>query len=205
MKKLALLLMAAALSGCGAGIKTVVRGGFDASGRIAVMPFGGKDAETDLSLSEALTTYLMEAGFDVIERAQLEDVLREQKISLSGATNETIVKVGKLAGVNVVVTGAYRVRKENIRTETRHVDVPPLPRKPGGRQPGGVKQVTDSVRVETATIFSGLTVKFVDVNTGRVLISCSSEKDYDADSVDDALSDMAESIKKSLDKEKGER
>jgi curli biogenesis system outer membrane secretion channel CsgG len=201
MKKLILLSVTASLlCGCGAGVRTVIRGSFDPAGRVAVMPFSGRDAETGLSLSEAFTTYLMDAGFDVIERAQLEAVLSEQKTSLSGLTDETLTRVGKLAGVRAVVTGSYRVRREKVRTVTPQVKMPPAPRRPGNRPLRPVKQVPGDVREETNTIFSGLTVKFVDVNTGRVLISCSSEKNYDADSVNKALSAMAESIKKNLEK-----
>jgi hypothetical protein len=43
----------------------------------------------------------------------------------------------------------------------------------------------------------------VDVSTGKVLMSSSAGKDCDADSVNDALADMAASIKKTLEKEKG--
>ncbi|OGR41707.1 MAG: hypothetical protein A2X35_12590 [Elusimicrobia bacterium GWA2_61_42] len=199
MRQLALLLLAAALCGCGAAVKTVVRGDFDPAGRIAVMPFSGKDADTGLSLSEAFTTYLMDAGFEVMERSQLEAVLKEQQISLSGAmAPDAIAKVGRLAGVSAVVTGSYRVRTETIRTVTPRVKPPPVPAKPGRRPQPGVKQVPGDVRVETSTIFSGITVKFVEVNTGRVLLSSSSGKDYDADSVNKALSAMAQSIKKNL-------
>ena len=207
MSKFFLIAAAAAvLAGCGAGVKTVARGELDPAGRVAVMPFSGRDGETGLSLAEAFTTYLMDAGFEVIERAQLEKVLAEQKISLSGALGqEDLAQVGKLAGVRAVVTGSYRVRRENVRTVTPAVKLPPVRTRPGRRPPQGVKQVPGQVRVETNTIFSGLTVKFVDVATGRVLLSSSVEKDYDADSVNRALAAMAESIKETLEKGKGEK
>jgi len=207
MKKIYLLfLAAAAVSGCGAGVKTVIRGDFDPSGRVAVMPFSGKDEDTGLSLSEVFTTYLMDAGLEVIERAQLESVLKEQKVSLSGAMEPAaIAQVGKLAGVSAVVTGSYRVRTENIRTVNPRIKMPRLQSRPGRRPLQGLRKGPREVRVESNTIFSGLTVKFVDVNTGRVLLSCSTEKDYDADSVGKALSAMARSIKKDLEKQKGEK
>lgn len=206
MKKMILLLLtAASLAACGGSVKTVIRGEFDRSGRVAVMPFSGKDRDTSLSLAEAFSTYLMDAGFDVMERAQLEKVLGEQKASLSGAmAAEDIAQVGKLAGVRAVVTGSYRVRREKVRTVTPRVKLPPSPGRPGKRPLPPPRQVPGDVREETSTIFSGLTVKFVDVNTGRVLLSCSSEKNYDADSVNKALSAMAGSIKKELEKRKGD-
>ena len=204
MKKLLLTFSAAfILSGCGAGVRTVVRQEFNQAGRMAVMPFSGKAEDVGLSLSEAFTTYLMEAGFEMIERAQIENILKEQKLSLSGGTDmETMVQIGKLAGVDVVVTGSYRMRREEIRTVTKPVQ--PAPFKPGKRRPPKPGPgLPVNVRVESNTVFSGLTVKFVDVNTGRVLMSSSSEKDYDADSVNKALAAMARSIRKTLDKQKG--
>ncbi len=193
------------ISGCGAGVKTVIRGDFDTSGRVAVMPFSGKDEDTALSLSEAFSTYLMDVGFDVMERAQLEKVLGEQKVSLSGAmASEDIAQIGKLAGVRAVVTGSYRVRREKVRTVTPRVKITPSPVRPGKRPPPPPRQVPGDVREETRTIFSGLNVKFVDVNTGRVLLGCSSEKNYDADSINKALSVMAGSIKKELKNRKGD-
>ncbi len=204
MKRPLLAFMAAFfISGCGAGVRTVVRAEFNPAGRMAVMPFDGKAEDVGLSLSEAFTTYLMEAGFDLIERARIESVLKEQKLSLSGGmAEETMVQIGRLAGVDVVVTGSYRMRREEIRTVTR--PMPPAPLKPGRRRPPRPGPgLPGNVRVESNTVFSGLTVKFVDVNTGRVLMSGSSEKDYDADSVNKALAAMAKSIRKTLDKKKG--
>lgn len=212
-KTIFLVLAAAALAGCGAGVKTVIRGDFDPSERVAVMPFSGKDEDTGLSLAEAFTTYLMDAGFEVIERAQLDAVLKEQKVSLSGAMDpKAMAQVGRLAGVGVIVTGSYRERREETRTVSHQ---PGMPHQPPPRQgkrmaplhrPGpGQGKGKGETRIESNTVFSGLTVKFVDVNTGRVLLSSSSEKDYDADSVNKALSAMAGSIKKNLEKEKGEK
>ena len=202
-----LLILACGLSACGASVKTVVRGDLEPTSRVAVMPFSGKDEETGLSLGEAFSTYLMDAGFDVMERAQLEKVLGEQKFSLSGAMADSdMAQVGKVAGVKAVVTGSYRVRRENVRTVTRQpggAAPAPGPRRPGKRpapppRPG--KPGPAEVREETSTVFSGLTVKFVDVSSGRVLLSCSSQKDYGADSVNKALAAMARSIKKELGK-----
>lgn len=209
-KAIPLFVLAAALSGCGASVKTVIRGDFDPAARVAVLPFSGRDEETGLSLGESFSTYLMDAGFEVMERAQLEKVMKEQKFSLSGAMAEAdMAQVGKLAGVKAVVTGSYRVRRENVRTVTHQPGMPPPPapgrpgQRPGARpapQPRPGKPGPAEVREETSTIFSGLTVKFVDVNTGRVLLSCSSEKNYNANSVNKALAAMAKSIKKELDK-----
>jgi len=204
MKRTVFVLIGAFfIYGCGAGVRTVVRQEFDPAGRMAVMPFSGGTEDVGLSLSESFTTYLMDAGLDVIERARIENVLKEQKMLLSGGMDlDAIVQVGKLAGVDVIVTGSYRMRREEIRTVTPRMRPVPRPAKPG-RRPVPGPGLPGNVRVESNTVFSGITVKFVDVKTGRVLMSSSSEKEYDADSVNKALAAMAGSIKKTLETRRG--
>ena len=204
MKALAFAITAALfLSGCGSGIRTVARPEFNPAGRMAVMPFSGSDDDVGLSLAEAFTTYLMEAGFDMIERAQIERILKEQRTSRSGAFDtDTLMQIGTLANVDVIVTGAYRTRREEIRTVTQY-SRQPLARPGKLRRQAKLRPLPGNLRIEINTVFSGLTVKFVDVGTGRVLMSSSSEKEYNADSINRALADMAESIRKTQGKKKG--
>ncbi len=60
------------------------------------------------SLTEMFITELSKSGvFQVFERTQLEAVAREQRLSMSGQVSpETLVKVGRLAGVEWIITGA---------------------------------------------------------------------------------------------------
>jgi len=60
------------------------------------------------ALTEMFITELSNSGsFQVYERTALEKVAREQQLSMSGLVSEsTLVKVGRLAGVEWIVTGA---------------------------------------------------------------------------------------------------
>jgi TolB-like protein len=58
-------------------------------------------------VAEWLITSLANTGrFEVVERAQLQKVLKEQQLGISGAINqETAAKMGELLGVKVIVSG----------------------------------------------------------------------------------------------------
>ena len=60
------------------------------------------------ALTEMFITELSNSGsFQVYERTALEKVAREQRLSMSGLVSEsTLVKVGRLAGVEWLITGA---------------------------------------------------------------------------------------------------
>jgi curli biogenesis system outer membrane secretion channel CsgG len=82
--------------------------------RIAVLEFknkadnqwwyhGGAEAAQDVFVTE-----LVKSGkFRVVEREQLEALMREKNLSLSGDVDpSTAVRIGKLLGVNYILTGA---------------------------------------------------------------------------------------------------
>ena len=66
-------------------------------------------------VAEWLITSLVRTGrFDVVERSQLQKILKEQELGLSGMINqETAAKVGALLGVKVIITGSV-IRLGNI-------------------------------------------------------------------------------------------
>ena len=59
-------------------------------------------------VAEWIITALANTGrFEVVERAQLQKVMKEQQLGMSGMINqETAAKVGELLGVKVIITGA---------------------------------------------------------------------------------------------------
>jgi curli biogenesis system outer membrane secretion channel CsgG len=78
--------------------------------RVAVMDFEGIDkleGKADLRLADLLLTSLVKSGrFDVIERSQIQQVLMEQDLGLTGAMDEsTAAEVGQLLGAEWVVLG----------------------------------------------------------------------------------------------------
>ncbi|MBU1206570.1 MAG: VCBS repeat-containing protein [Proteobacteria bacterium] len=76
-------------------------------------------------VAELLITSLVRTGrFDVVERAQLQKILKEQQMGMSGMiSQETASKVGELLGVKVIITGSV-IRLGNIYdVNTRLINV----------------------------------------------------------------------------------
>ncbi len=198
MKKLFnLILSLTVLSGCASPMKTVKHANFSMKSyrKAAVMRFEGNRPSIGNSLAETFITDVMDIGFDVVERSQLKKILKEQQVGLSGIMdNETIHSVGKILGVDILVLGRYAVRKETKKTVTGRQ---PVYRRIGkkiirrGVKPGRVE-------IDTEVIFSELSVRFVDVETGQIVISCTSKKECSAEDIGKQLSKMADSIKKNL-------
>jgi TolB-like protein len=99
---------------------------------IAVLDFtglmvgqGGNSAPLGKAVSAMLVTELIgREGIRVIERAQLQDILTEQRLSLSGRVDEsTALEVGKLVGAQYVIHGQVTSIADNLRMDMRAVDV----------------------------------------------------------------------------------
>lgn len=74
--------------------------------RVTVFPFSSNDADLGTNLADALGTELLGMGYDLIERNQIEEILREQKFELTGVvTPEKAKKIGQLAEVDGIITG----------------------------------------------------------------------------------------------------
>jgi len=85
----------------------------------------GKDI--GFGASELITTDLINSGkFVVVERKQLEKILREQRLSLSGLIDpESTIKIGKLLGADMLLVGSvaqlgdyYNIFVRLLETET---------------------------------------------------------------------------------------
>lgn len=78
---------------------------------LAIFPFQADkkltDKKVNFAVSEILTKSFLKLGkFTVVERAQLEEVMKEQKLGLSGAVDSgTAADIGKLAGARLLVLG----------------------------------------------------------------------------------------------------
>ncbi len=75
--------------------------------KIVVFPFEIKDARWGDEFSDAITHHLFKTGrVDVVERQELEKIVREQKLSMTGLLDsDKSVQVGKLLGADVIVIG----------------------------------------------------------------------------------------------------
>jgi|GEM_PF-5708274 len=102
--------------------------GLLASGRpaIAVVEFtdiDGKPSRLGRFMSEELTTRLFQTGrFRIIERPMLEKVFQEQNLGLSGYIDTaTFAKVGRILGVEAIITGTVASMKSEIRVNARAI------------------------------------------------------------------------------------
>ena len=96
---------------------------------IAVFTFEDTNEEEDQeslgkTFSEMLTTALIQSNrFQVLERSQLDKILEEQALELTGTIDEeTAVDVGKLLGIDAIVVGSTRFLKNKIEIDARIVD-----------------------------------------------------------------------------------
>lgn len=96
---------------------------------VAVMPFkdlSGQKGAVGEALRETVTADLREArGVTVIERGAIDKVLGEQALQAMRADLDPLstVKVGKLLGASLLVTGAYQRDATSIRLTARFVKV----------------------------------------------------------------------------------
>lgn len=98
--------------------------------RIAVYPFK-VDAQADSSenlngdtLADEIGNSLISAGYDVIERSQLETILKEQHMTLTGAIRqEDMAKLGEIVGIKGIVFGAGYGQPDKYGYSAKLVDV----------------------------------------------------------------------------------
>ena len=115
MKTIQSILLTALL-----GVAAVARGDQPQALTVAVFDFESKDeAVRDLGPKVATlvnATLSAEANLITVERADLEKVLGEQELGLSGTVSaDTAAKVGHLTGAKVLVTGrVFKADKETI-------------------------------------------------------------------------------------------
>lgn len=93
---------------------------------MAVLPFdasGGVDSTTGSAITEfAQNSFVKYANYKVVERKQIQKILREQSFQLTGAT-ESAVEAGKLLTVNLVVTGSLNKLGKEYTLVMNLVDV----------------------------------------------------------------------------------
>lgn len=96
---------------------------------IAVMPFhdtSGKESRSGTVVSERLIAQLLNRGtVEVVERSQLESVMKELRLASAGVVEPAMVKrLGRFLGVDAVVTGtAVELVGGKVEIHARLVDV----------------------------------------------------------------------------------
>ncbi|MFH1673208.1 MAG: FlgO family outer membrane protein [Pseudomonadota bacterium] len=95
---------------------------------IAVVDFTdlqGNVTELGRFLSEEFSVALSESGkrFEVVDRSQLNSILKEQQFTLSGLVDpKTVQKIGAIAGVQCLVTGTLTPFGDSIRLSVKVLD-----------------------------------------------------------------------------------
>jgi TolB-like protein len=99
---------------------------------VAVLDFSSfmmGEGGNSVNLGKAITAMLVtefsgREGIQVIERAQLNDMLREQDLVLSGRVDEnSAIEIGKMLGAQYVLLGQASSIVDNLRMDIRAVDV----------------------------------------------------------------------------------
>ena len=95
--------------------------------KIAVMDFKagvGVNASEVEGLSDMLINTMYESGkFSIVERSQIDQVLKEWKFQASELTNEQLVQVGRILGVESVLVGTVNLIASEYNVDVRAVDV----------------------------------------------------------------------------------
>ncbi len=98
----------------------------DQKGRLVVTPFTYNNHPTEFSinLQEKLITSLVNQGIKVVERSQLEKVLKEQQLSYSGLVDlSSAQQIGKLLGAGGIVLGTITDQGNAVAVNSRLVEV----------------------------------------------------------------------------------
>ena len=73
---------------------------------VAVLPFRAATELIGASVSDMFVTEILRTGrYDLIERSQLEGVLGEAEVALSGLTTGQAAQLGQMAGADAVIIG----------------------------------------------------------------------------------------------------
>ncbi len=129
MRRSAIALSAAAVVAWGPGTATIEAQDVPT---VAVMDFSSfmmGEAGGAVNLGKAISAMLVTEfsgrdGMRIIERQELNDLIREQDLSLSGRIEEAdAIEVGKMLGVQYVLHGQVTSIVDNLRMDIRAVDV----------------------------------------------------------------------------------
>ena len=139
---------------------------------------GDIDGNIGTNVADLVSSRLFETGqFDIIDRSNLNKMLNEQSLNLSGAVDsDTAIKVGKLIGASALITGSAN----------KKCDVKKWRQEPYKDNNGNWHQ--SHFRSITAKVNS--TLKVIDMSTGKVLaVKNISKENSDSDGADNRCPD----------------
>ncbi len=138
--------------------------------RVAVLTFQG---QAGASASDIFTTTLLKYGADVVERQQIDTIIKELNLSQSDIISpQNRKKVGNLLSVDAIITGSITTFKPNtkylIKNSSSFAPVKEIKGKNVYLRSFDSSQ--DASLLET-TAEVGLSIRMVDVETGSILFS----------------------------------
>ena len=74
--------------------------------RIAVLPFICGRPDFGYAIADSLSGYLMQSRFRIIERGQLNRILEEQGLTMSGVLNDSSLLIGRIKDIDAVIIGS---------------------------------------------------------------------------------------------------
>lgn len=77
--------------------------------RIAVLTFmdAAKYPGSGVSIADALTNELVQiSNWDLVERSQIENILKEKSLDMTGLTDSQLTDIGKLAKTDYIIVGS---------------------------------------------------------------------------------------------------
>lgn len=226
MKKIVFLAAFLCLCLAGCTPKTVLSQTYDFNQmkRIGVMSFSNERRSLK-GVENLFAKYLLDSGFKVVERAQLESILEEHNIAVSGYLSpQTTREIGRILGVDVLLIGeisSYRpARTELALTATRRSEEKPVYtqdvlRLPDGSYAGYLRNVGTQVSRSTDvhpteyTINSRVAIiaKMVDVETAEIIWIGSADDTSSSglDAADNIARRLVKSFNKELEKRQREK
>lgn len=97
---------------------------------IAILPFKNNTPDpgldqTGYTLAELISAEMAFAkGFKLVERERLQEIFAEIKMGMTGVVNQwTAIRVGRLAGANVIAFGSFSMLGEKVLVSIRLVKV----------------------------------------------------------------------------------
>jgi len=216
------ILIAAVLlaSGCATPPVVAIKPNYDFTklGRVALIDPDDypNDPGSGAAVGQAMEPYLLKAGYDLVERGQVDQILQEQSFSRSANVDPaTAGKIGQLLGVSALllgrVTSAVQAQSNTFVQTVQDTSYQPVYQTTQFTDRNGNTQVRQKVanydvvttndqvpETYTTPATIAFTVKLVDVATGEVLWTGSVSSD--GDSVAEAASSAAQNLMKALKK-----
>jgi len=142
------------------------------------------DPKLDKAITSALEGVLVEmGGASVYSRTDLDKVMKEQKLQQSGLIDEnTMVKLGKLAGVKYILTGSIDSVTQEYKDYENMGKAAAQVATNGGQKQDLSSQLFGAALKIGSSALSGMkittrvTFKIIDVQTGKIVTSVQKEE-----------------------------